>query len=229
MKQLDSNYLSMVHTLLAGLDSENGVWNGIRPMQEVVNQLRTAYAKASEEAQIRTGANPIGYTAEKDSRFVQLIEKSLRLSKALTAYAKINKENALLPLVEYSYSSLSKGNKSQVVLRCQTLVGEANKRLQALQDYQVSAEEMAELQRTIEVYQSLSGERNLVKGKRSLAIQNLSVYVQTLKQLVDTLDDLVPGTVNNENFQHSYRQWRKISSPSRAKSTAPVLAATSER
>jgi hypothetical protein len=220
MSQTQNKFLKMVNMVLTGLDNEIAVWNHIRPMQQMVNQVREGYARISDEIQTKISTNPTSYTVEKDSRFEQLLDKAFRLTKKISAYAKVNKVNALLPLVAYTHSSLHKGTESQWLQRAQTIASEAQKRITELSDYQVTPEEIAELQRTIEICQKLPSERNLVKGKRIIAGQNITISIQTLKQLLDTLDDMVDGMVTSEALQHKYKQWRKISYATKVKSTA---------
>jgi hypothetical protein len=180
-------------------------------------EIVTVFAKITEEYDTLitkndavTGMDTIGYTAAKDNVFDRICAQTLKLCRKMSGFAKTRNDLTLLPNVDVSLSSLSRGPELEVIARCAGLVDLAEKRITDFQNFKVTIDEINNIRQLFKEYDQYTGSRSNVKNDKTSTGKEIDVQISNIRTLLDTLDDLVEGLMEDDAFISRYKASRAI-------------------
>ncbi|HEX2935878.1 MAG TPA: hypothetical protein VHO72_11035 [Bacteroidales bacterium] len=210
MKQNQFNFHRMAENVIAGLDKEKSIWENEPEISALVETIRSSCRQIVEKGINISGTVTSSYTAPKNDCFDKVISATYKLCRKMSAYAKITNDGKLLPLVDLSMSSLSRGVEKEALLRCQSIAQQAEALLPALQKYKVTAEEISFIRQMIAECAEYTQRRSVANSGKVNDGKDISTIISDLRKSLDTLDDLIEGMIDDQAFINRYKSLRFI-------------------
>lgn len=210
MQQRSVNFLKMTATVLAGMDNEKNVWANEPEIAGVVSHVSNVFNSIDGKNLIIMGVDTTGLTSVKDNLFDTITHGTLKLALKMSAYAKLKKDYVLLPLVDVSLTTLSRGIEKDAVSRCSAIIDRAAQMLPQLASFKVTAEQLELLRARIGEYNNSVTTRSTAVSNVTASGEEIAAGIADLREQLDILDDLVEGILDDEAFMARYKQWRKI-------------------
>jgi hypothetical protein len=210
MDKKENAYLGMVGRTLHFCDQTSSVWNSFSVFVKEINAIKELHSSGNLLLKEKTETVPLGFTTAKDNKFEQMTQKALKLAKKVASFAKVNGLVEILPLVDYSQSSLKDGPEKEIMNRCTVISEKALKYIDQLADYQVSRIQIDELNALIEEYRVMPDIRDNVKITKKVTGHDIQKVIKSIRQHFTILDDMVEGLIDDENFQDNYFEARMI-------------------
>jgi uncharacterized protein YeeX (DUF496 family) len=210
MKQTQFNFLNMLSGVLNGLNSERPVWENESEIVSLYDQLESEHNRIISLDGALSATDLTGYTAQKDNTFDQLIASTYKLAKKMSAYAKKNNIVTLLPLINISYSTLSRGPELEAVNRCAGIADKASELIDNLSSFKVTEAEIEAVRQLIEDYRKHAAERIAASKDKPVKGSEISQLLSNLRTNLDIMDDLVKGLIDDQGFIARYKSWRSI-------------------
>ncbi len=210
MQQRTINFLKMTSGVIAGMESEKSVWEGEEEIAGIYTALKAAYNKIEGTNQGILGTDTTGLTDEKDSLFDSITHLTFKLCNKMSAYAKLKKDNVLLPLVDVSLSTLQRGIEKEAVDRCAAIADKALAILSQLTTFKVTEAQLTTIKQQVKAYHAVMDGRKATSGNLTVSAEEISAGVATIREKFDVLDSLVEGLIEDEGFIARYKSWRRI-------------------
>jgi len=210
MNRRQLNMLTMYQSVLSHLDQFPDTWNQLAPMTPIVENLRKTVTDLLAQSQLQEQNNTSGHTKNKDAHFFKMLEQAYQLSLKIRVHAKLTQDNVLLHDVNYSFSTLESGAEQLVLQRCERIASHAREKLNDLSVYQVTEQDVTQLEQLIAEVQPLASARNVIAGIRKTATGNISELITHARQQLDVLDDLVEGLIQDTTFTTTYFNLRHV-------------------
>jgi hypothetical protein len=210
MKQNQFNFHRMAENVLAGLDKEKTVWENEPEISALVEKIRSDCNLIVAKGTNISGTVTASYTAPKNDCFDKAMSATFKLCRKMSAYAKINNDGKLLPLVDVSMSGLSRGVEKEALLRCQSVVQQAETLLPALQKYKVTADEITYIRQMITECSEYTKQRSVANSGKVNDGKDIGAIISDLRKSLDTLDDLIEGLIDVQAFINRYKSLRFI-------------------
>jgi hypothetical protein len=210
MKQNQFNYLNMVGAVIAGMRKEQALWENEPEIGTLFTSIVSEYDMVNLKSESVSGTDTTGYTSAKDNAFDRLVAASFKLSRKLSAYAKLRNDFVLLPLVDISLTSLSRGPEKEVIARCGAIADQAQNHLSQLATFKVTESEISEVRELVGEYFQNSGDRSTASSGKSVTGKEIPEHIAALRHKLDTLDDLVEGLIDDAGFIARYKDLRMI-------------------
>jgi hypothetical protein len=210
MKQSQFNFLNMLGGVLNGMNNEHPVWENEPEIVSLYNQLEADHSKIIELDGALSATDLTGLTAQKDNTFDRLIEATYKLAKKMSAYAKINNVYSLIPMVNISYSTLSRGPELEAVNRCSGIIEKASEQIDNLSTFRVTLTEIEADRQLIADYRKQTGERTAASKDKPVKGGEINEILAGLRSHLDIMDDLVKGMIDDKEFISRYKSWRTI-------------------
>jgi hypothetical protein len=210
MKQNQINYLNMVAGTIAGMRKEQSLWENEPEIANLFNSVVADFDIISSKYEFLSGTDMPSYTATKDNAFDRIIAATFKLSRKLSAFAKIRNDFNLLPLVDVSLTGLSRGPESDVIKRCAAITDHAKSRLTELTNFKVTEAEIVSIRSMIDEFNNHSGTRSLVSSDKSNTGKEIGTLINDIRQKFDILDDLIEGLIDSEGFVTRYKSLRAV-------------------
>jgi hypothetical protein len=128
----------------------------------------------------------------------------------MSAYAKKNNIHSLLPLVNISYSTLSKGPELEAVNRCSGIIEKASELINDLTTFKVTEAEIEEDRQLVADYRKMAAERTAASKDRPVKGSEINELLSGLRSQLDIMDDLLKGMIDDKGFISRYKSWRNI-------------------
>jgi len=174
------NKLSMALAVQTVVNNNNSVWSGLPAFVTAFGDLETVIGDV-QSIRVNQEKDTKGVTKDKGSVEADLIEKTLEVRAAVSAYATDNNDNTLKEKVNYSPSALKQARDTILRDICQLIHDESNTVISGLADYGVVAADLTELQTLIDAY------NDVVAAPRE-AITSRSTATRELKNLIGQMD-----------------------------------------
>lgn len=210
MKQSESNFITMVQSVLANLKTDESVWSGEPEIVSEVDAIKSEFAQINEFFEHISGLDLTGHTKSKNNVFDAIIKATLRLCRRMCIHARKQNDIALLQFVDHSENSLSAGTEKEAISRCAAIVGKAESMIDVLSPYKVSTDGLVEIRQMIGVYDQHVETRSTVKTDKSVSIHDISGQISSLKNRLILLDDMIEGLIEDEEMVARYKNARTI-------------------
>lgn len=210
MQQQDSNFISMLTATLANLKKNENLWAGDPEITETIGILERILNEVTNTTKTQSGLVGAGYTIDKNNVFDVIIDKTFRLCKKMSAYAKKKGDNALLALVDHSISSLSRGIEKDAINRCMAIADAADARLSNLTNFKITADDISAIKSLIVTYNQHVDGRSTTNNEKSALGKSLPDKIEILRHNIDILDDLIDGFIEDPIFIASHKSARVV-------------------
>lgn len=210
MNQNDQNLQAMLKSTISVMESHADRWNKVRVIADTVTALKGTDGQIDTTARQQAVNNSAGYTAEKDQCKDEMLRQSLKIGHKVTAWALAGGNQAVLPLTDFSQTSLERGTEAEITHRCRVILETAEKNLPALAAYLVTKADLTNLQAAIDKFAASTRERNLVAGDRKQATRSLPELVAAARELLYRLDKMMDSMVDDPAFVARYHDARQI-------------------
>ena len=117
---------------------------------------------------------------------------------------------ALIPLVDVSVSSFSRGPEKEVINRCKAITELAVKYLANLGTFKVTSDEIDQINNLIAEYQEHIDNRSNTNIAKSSSGEDIFDSIGDMRHQFDILDDLVEGLLDDQTFIRDYKAARLI-------------------
>lgn len=210
MKQAESNYLTIVQSLLANLKKDQAFWSGEPEIVSEVDAIESEFNLVNQDLNLVSGLDPTGYTKSKNTTFDTIIRTTYKLCRRLCVYARRQNDTILLQFADHSENSLSAGIEKDAISRCSALVNKAEPILDVLLPYKITADDLTHIRQLIEVYNQHLEDRSTVKTSKTVSIHDISGQINSLNNRLILLDDMIEGFINDEDMIARYKASRIV-------------------
>lgn len=210
MNQSEFNFLNMSDRVISHMLVGSALWKNEPEIVEVVEEIKQKRNDVSEKGVLESGLSGKGHTSAKDNILDSLATKTCKLSKKISAYAKKRGLLDLIPLVDLSVTSISRGPEKEVIYRCKAIADIAVKHMDNLVSFNVTSGEIDQIKKLISEYQShIDNRSNTIISKFSSG-EDISKNISEMRHQLDILDDLVEGSLEDNTFIRDYIAARLI-------------------
>lgn len=219
MKQSESNYLTMVQSLLANLRKDQAFWSQEPEIVSEVDAIESEFNQVKEGLDIISGLDPTGYTFSKNATFDTAIRSTYKLCRKMCVFARRNNDNVLLQFADQSESSLSAGIEKNAISRCSAIINKAETMMDVLSPFKITADELSNIRQLIEVYNQHIEGRSTIKTSKTVSIQDITDIINSLNNRLAILDDMIEGFIDDDDMIARYKSARIIVNYGKGKTT----------
>lgn len=208
MTTKQQNYADMANTVYNKLQEYKSVWESVPQFAALDNELKTTLdglALADKESKIIT----TGSTSDKMSAKEQAIAAVLKISGPALVYAINNNNLTLHDQLNVTKSRLMKIQDGTLPQRLNGIVEEIEKIAQALAEYGVTEQDIADAKTKTDAY---TAQVNVPRGlitKRSTKIETVADHIEQLRNIFYRLDKMMHLSQGTE-FHRDYKNARKV-------------------
>jgi len=210
MKQSESNFLTMVQSLLANLKKDQAFWSGEPEIVSEVNAIESEFNLVNQDLSLVSGLDSTGYTKSKNNTFDTIIHATYKFCRKLCVYARRQNDMVLLQFADHSENSLSAGIEKDAINRCSALLNRAEPILDVLSPYKITADELTQIRRLIDDYNHHLENRSTIKTSKTVSIRDISDQISSLNNRLTLLDDLVEGFIDDDDMIARYKAARIV-------------------
>ena len=205
MNQREFNFLNMSDSVLSHMLVGKLLWENNPEFVEVVEEIRKIRNDISEKGALESGLSGKGYTSAKDNTLDSLATKTCKLSKKISGYAKKKGLLELIPLVDVSVTTISRGPEKEVINRCRAITDIALKHMDNLASFSVKNDEIEQIKKLISEYQNHIDNRSNTNISKSSSGEDIANDIGMMRHQLDILDDLVEGSLEDNTFIREYK------------------------
>ena len=210
MNQREFNFLNMSDRVLSHMLVGTPLWENNPEIVEVIEVIKQTSDDISGKGALESGLSGKGHTSAKDNTLDSLATKTCKLSKKISGYAKKRGLLNLIPLVDVSVTSISRGPEKEVINRCKAITDIAVKHMENLGSFKVTNNEIDEIKNLITEYQLHIDNRSNTNISKSSSGEDISKDISEIRHQLDILDDLVEGSLDDNTFIRDYKAARLI-------------------
>lgn len=210
MNQSEFNFLNMSDRVMSHMLVGKLLWENDPEIVEVIEVIKQKRNDISVKGAVKSGLSGKGHTSAKDNTLDSLATKTCKLSKKISAYAKKKGLLELIPLVNGSITSISRGPEKEVINRCTAIADIAVKHMENLAAFSVKNDEIELIKKLISEYQNHIDNRSNTNITKSTSGEDIANDIGVIRHQLDILDDLVEGFLEDNTFIRGYRVARLI-------------------
>ena len=210
MNQSEFNFLNMSDRVMSHMLVGKLLWENNPEIVEVVEVIKEQRNDISAKGAMESGLSGKGYTSAKDNTLDTLATKTCKLSKKVSGYAKKKGLLELIPLVNVSVTTISRGPEKEVINRCRAIKDIAVKHMENLASFSVKNDEIEQIEKLISEYQNHIDNRSNTNISKSSSGEDITNDIGVMRHQFDILDDLVEGSMEDNTFIRDYRAARLI-------------------
>jgi len=210
MNQSEFNFLNMSDRVTAHMFDGKLLWENDPEIVEVVEAIVQLRNDISKKGALEAGLSGKGHTSAKDNTLDTLAAKTFKLSKKISGFAKKKGLLELIPLVNVSLSTISRGPEKEVINRCRAITNIAVKHMENLASFSVKNDEIEQIKKLISEYQNHIDNRSNTNISKSSSGEDIANDIGMMRHQLDILDDLVEGSLEDDTFIREYRVARLI-------------------
>ena len=210
MNQSEFNFLNMSDRVMSHMLVGTSLWENDPEIVEVIEIIQQKRTDISKKGAAESGLSGKGYTSAKDNTLDALATKTSKLSKKISAYAKKRGLLDLIPLVDVSITSISRGPEKEVINRCNSITDIADKHMENLASFNVKTDEIVQIKKLISEYQNHIDNRSNTNISKSSSGEDIADDIAEIRHQLDILDDLVEGSLEDNIFIRDYKAARLI-------------------
>lgn len=217
MEQREFNFLNMTDRVLAHMLVGKLIWENEPEIVEVVAVIEQRRSDIAKKGAVEAGLSGKGYTSAKDNTLDTIATKTCKLSKKISGYAKKKGLLELIPLVNVSVTTISRGPEKEVINRCRAITDIAVNHIENLASFSVKNDEIELIKKLIFEYQNHIDNRSNTNISKSSSGEDIANDIGALRHQLDILDDLVEGSLEDNTFIREYKASRLIDDYGRGK------------
>jgi hypothetical protein len=198
----------MYEAVLNFMDAKPAMWKSIAPLAKSVFLFRTYVSALHQQSYLQHTQVSVVYGKDKDSQMRIMCDMALALLLKLRTYAKATNNKSLLYAINYSDNELLSGSVLHIIKRCQTICNKAKEHIAELGRYELTQENLAQLQNAIDTVRPQITDRNAVASKKIAAMVNVPLLIEEARAELDKLDNLVRTTIFDKSYIKNYLQVR---------------------
>jgi len=211
MEKFQENKLSMYISVQQVTNFHSEAWGSFKVFKDQFSGFEGLIEKILELRKIQEG-KITGVTKDKAAAAYNAVEKGLIVQDKLSAYGSIIDDNKLIDRVSYSFSKLINSRDTFIINRLQIIHENASKYISELADYELTQEDLDELESLITRFRSIVENPRQAITNRARATSEIKVYfAEADKVLKCRLDKLINHyKASNSAFWKQYKSARKI-------------------
>jgi len=210
MNQSEFNFLNMSDRVQSHMLLGRSIWENEPEIVDVVETIIKLRSGISEKGAIESGLSVKGLTSAKDNTLDSLATNTCKLSKKISGFAKKKKILELIPLVNHSVTTITRGPEKEMINRCKAITGLAVKHMDNLKSFSVKQSEIDHINDLIAEYQNHIDNRSNTHISKSSTGEEISNDISMMRDQYDILDDLVEGSLEDNVFIRDYKGARVI-------------------
>jgi hypothetical protein len=210
MNQREFNFLNMTDSVMSHMLIGKLLWENNPEIVEVVEAIKQRRNDITVKGAVEAGLSGKGHTSAKDNTLDTLATLTCKLSKKISGYAKKKSLLELIPLVNVSVSTISRGPEKEVINRCSAIADIAVKHLENLASFNVKTDEIEQIEKLISEYQNHIDNRSNTNISKSSSGVDIADDIGEIRHQLDILDDLVEGSLEDNPFIREYQATRLI-------------------
>lgn len=210
MLQKQSNLLTTVRGLLLVMNQDRQHWEGIQQICSCYDSIDLNLHNASIIAQEIEGIDSTINTTILNDRFNTGVDLTLLLCKKLQIFGLQTKNTQITLSTKYSRSSLTKGTREKVLNRIVSITNIAKSHIQQLSEYQVTTNELTQINQSVIECIRMEGERTVLQSTRAIKHQELENVIIEIRQDLSLLDNMVEVYINDAQTVARYKNARSI-------------------
>ncbi|WP_423148114.1 hypothetical protein [Rubrolithibacter danxiaensis] len=195
----------MYKAIAASFYQFNYAWSGIEPIVQTFNKFQNNIRDIENSGLNQLQNNPAGYTDQRELQRKKLTEMAYSLSLKLKAFAKVKQNPVLEKAVDFSKSDFNKMKEEALVYTSQDILGLGFQHQAEAAAYQVSPQQLDELQTAINDFKPLTAQRDKVGDIRSVATKTLATLFKDARTNLGLLDTMVEGLSADKTFIGAYK------------------------
>ena len=208
MTTKQQNFANMAHVTYNKLQSYKSLWESIPQFAALVDELKTTldeFATAEKESKIVT----TGSTADKSGAKQQAIDAVVKISGPAAVYALNTNNLTLYNQINTSKSDLKRVQDGALAQQLHAIIDEIEKIVDALADYGLSPQDVADAKTKTEAYDALVNHPRELITKRATKIESLADYIDLLRNVLTRIDNMM-RLFDGSEFYRDYKNARKI-------------------
>jgi len=209
MNQRQQNSLTMFKAVAALFQNTETTWNTSVPVSESFTSFQALLSQIESTALTQQSSKTGGYTSDKNRQRTVLAEKAYSIVLKLRAFAKRTNNEVLKKAIDVSLSFLQQESEQTSLKQCQIIHDNGKKHQNAAAAYNITDDDLTELQSLIDGYKPLSGFRDSVGDQLSVATDGLDSLFGQARETLDILDDEVEALIQDASFVSAYFEARK--------------------
>jgi hypothetical protein len=209
MQQEQTNYLSMASGVIQGMEDKKDLWKDEEEFVSTMAEIETEYAIVNSKVKATEGLDITGYTEANRIAFDNIVKKVFKIGKKASAFAKKKNDMVLLPIVNYSYSNLSRGMKKEAIARCSAIIDAVTAKLPLMTTFKITAADLTAAADLVADYNKKYDSKTTAQGGKTTMLDEIPGHISTLRDKFDILDDLVEGFMT-DSFIANYKNLRQI-------------------
>lgn len=201
----------MYLTVKSVCDGAAAIWSPLRAFASSYEAF-LAQIELLQQYAAAQNADRTGVARNKTGIANVLADGVMAVAGALTAYATLQKDEALKGKVDFSRSSFLALRDVEIAGAAEAVLAEATSRLTALADYGLTAEKLATFDDQIEAYAAISeAPRAAIAGRKTITAQIAEKFEKSDELLKDVLDRLLQQfKASDATFYSDYMNARTI-------------------
>lgn len=211
MKKSTKNKLAMYKSVSDVIRTNGTIWEGIPGFVNAVEEFNAKVQLLEEKESFQSSVSKgVGKVSQRDKDL--MIEKLMRITGALKAFAANTGNEKLLIELHFSGSTLSNASKVNLMTKADLIVKRGNEFGYQLLDFGISPEELSEIETVRnQLNETLKSSRKAIIERKS-ANSDLSELEKAIDFLLKTRLDSMIMVLNNANpaFCRDYHNARLV-------------------
>ena len=210
MDYMEKTFWDMQKACLSFGRKNEQEWNKIGVINNIFLALEANEKELDNTVKAQDENDPSGHVAEKNQQMANLIKRMYKFDRKLTLYAQEKNNKVLLNDVDVTESTFANSSDSDVFIICSTILTRAKEYLSKLTDYNITAEEIEQLETVLEEVKRMPENISNVTTDRKNATRTIKELNADARTLFEKLDNAFEGFIENETFLKGWFDSRKI-------------------
>jgi hypothetical protein len=210
MTKNERTFIEMVRSAIVYMQKTESLWRKYPVLVAQYDLLVKIEQQLTQVAQDQMSKNPTSHVYNKNQQMDYLSKRFSKLSRRLVFFAKDTNNAILLNEADVTEGAFGSFSADSLRMTCSQLLTLARTYLSQTGDYQISAEELNELESELVAFSKLPQAVTSVVGDRKMATHGLKDLSNEARVVLDKLDDGLDGMIDDDNFLIGWFDARKI-------------------
>lgn len=205
MNARQSSLLSMYQAARTLLETNTPAWSNLSTVADAVTNFKTNLAEVESLVEVQKEGKNKGYTQVISDNVLAMASIAMSIAEGVKSYAEKNNDHVMMFDVNYpSVSTLTKGKRSVVIKRCETILQVAQKNIDQLADYKILQDDLDALKGAIAETTVSENNRNQKSGQSVSATKAMADGFRNTKKALASLSRLLKKQVKDEVFLSAF-------------------------
>jgi len=210
MDQKGKTYWEMEKESISYVRKNENVWAKMAVLAANVEALEGNERELDRAFKAQGENDPGGYVAQKNELFTAFFRKVYKLSRRLSFYAKDTGDSLLLNNVTTTESTFLLLPEKEALIRCNSLIKQANDYVLKAANYGINAEYLKSLAAELTALEKIHPMIGMVTNDRKSARRSIRDLISEAHFILGKLDDGFEGMVEDGEFLDGWYAIRKI-------------------